>query len=787
VVGVKVEVESLPPVLVFLVRAVDGYRPDRSWGAFDTLHVRAEQDIYFTDGAHRKVLYAFTSEPPHAQNVVAVTLPLQLALECAFFHVSQIDELVLNPCEVRVDGQLLDAAVPQQSLEFSVPKDFDPTIRLARQELPELIGCLTAQSRWGQSGRIVSSSGHRGGDWTHAAATALKAGAYFECFQIARKQRLVFNGVSATGANLAWFYELFSLSFFGSADEALELYEHFPDRGSPEPYAQMLAARYRLLLRQFNEARTILHTLSFNPELGALAASELARSFLIEKHYARALDAANSAIQKDSAVSESYLLRGIALRGIAYEAGDADGLKEAYADFERVAKRGGYGAAEALYHAGTVCARLGALEQAVTAFRQSLFQRDRLTARDALIRMLAAQESRAEAAEELLVLEQLSPAYGSALRAELGAAIDTSSATIQRSGSSNKEVIQTPEGAELWSTNVTHSVETARALIRLWELPLVGAPDDCRILDDFVNRFAPDGEFPRQGRFSDLNAAGHDVVARALALHVGDIVVSRGLAEWSNSHTKQCSIISKRMGIEIPLESFVKERILLGASGDNFSSLESLVLELEVIDPAQVHIPAVEQWWTLARPERIKELEDEVAWVSECLHRIGVQLTGLLSDLETIDSWIESAFEPGGAHAEELEQIAAPMDRFTVGLGLLVGARIAAFAPGHWYDHDKSEGISIWSSDLGRVFPVARIQRRVFLASAADFSAKLSSLAWSVAVVAVTGEVQSGRLTEHREVVAALVDILPSIASFPEKELSGVVDSLLLRRPNSDS
>jgi hypothetical protein len=54
-------------------------------------------------------------------------------------------------------------------------------------------------------------------------------------------------------------------------------------------------------------------------------------------------------------------------------------------------------------------------------------------------------------------------------------------------------------------------------------------------------------------------------------------------------------------------------------------------------------------------------------------------------------------------------------------------------------------------------------------------------------VVAVTGEVQSGRLTEHREVVAALVDILPSIASFPEKELSGVVDSLLLRRPNSDS
>jgi tetratricopeptide (TPR) repeat protein len=804
VVDTGVQIESLPPVLVFLVRADAGYDPKRNWGDFDALGGRAVQDLCFVEEANpetsvpssvQRVLYAFSAEPPHAADVVAVSLPLQLALEIAFFHIAEIDRLVLNPRVDRTQSPLSHAALQQQELEFSIPDDFEPTQSISRQELPALIGALIAQSDQQRPKRKGLKS-----DLLGSAAKALRAGAYFECFYLARRARFEdrFAGDSGSPgreAKQAWFYELFALSFFGSADQALLLYEQYPERGSSDPQAQLLAARYRLLLKQFNEARTILHTLSFNSELGALASTELARSYLIEKHFGRALDAANAALQKDSSLSEGYLLRGIALRGSAYEAGDVDGLKEAYADFERVAKQGGYGAAEALYHAGTVCARLGLLAQAETAFRQSLFQRDRVTARDALIRILCAQDKRSEAIKELNVLERLAPSYGRKLRVDLGSAVQES----QRAKSDAPTEVR--ESADLWSMNIDASVGAARALLRSWQVPLEGVPTDCVVLDDLINRFAPDGDFPTQGRFSVMAFVGHEVVARALALHIGEILVSMGVAVWGADHAKQCTVRSTRMEIEIPVESFVTERILLGASGDNFSSLESLVMELQVLNPGRGPVFSAD-WWTSATPERVEEIAAEVSWISDLLRDCQIDLVGGLVDLEVLDLWIESVFEPGGSIKDQVnDRIPSGllgqrdslddqqfMARFIAGLGLLVGQRIADAVSGRsgtpvsgvWYDHEKPEGLSIWNFDLGRVFPVARLQRRVYLASAADFSSKLSSLAWSVAVASVTGAVRSGKLVGEEAVRGALVAALPSIAAFPEAELSGVVNSLLI-------
>ncbi len=812
-VDTRVQIESLPPVLVFLVRAGAGYDPKRNWGDFDALGGRAVQDLCFlSEGAvesaaqnisqnisqnvSQRILYAFSAEPPHAADVVAVSLPLQLALEIVFFHTSEIDQLVLNPRLNPTQASLACAPLQQQELEFSVPDDFEQTQSISRQDLPALIGALICQSHQRKSARRGLKR-----DWINDASKALRAGAYFECFYLARRARIeerskVDSGALSSEAKQAWFYELFSLSFFGNAEQALELYEQYPERGSSEPHAQMLAARYRLLLKQFNEARTILHTLSFNSELGALASSELARSFLIEKHYARALDAANAALGKDSSLSEGYLLRGIALRGSAYEAGDVDGLKEAYADFERVAKQGGYGAAEALYHAGTVCARLGLLAEAKTAFRQSLFQRDRVTARDALIRILFSEQKREEGLEELAALERLVPSYGEKLRLELDSAIKSASkgdSQANSRGTSSEKQTDLRESAELWSQDVADSVSAARALLRSWDVPLEAAPIDCIVLDDLINRFAPDGDFPSAGRFSVLAFVGHEVVARALSLHIGDILVSRGAAVWGADYSKQLTVVSTRMGVEIPVESFVKERILLGASGDNFSSLESLVMELQVLNPDQIGVFSSE-WWKPADASRLVEIEAEVSWISESLRSLQVELSGGLNDLETLDLWIESVFEPGGSIKDDaLKTLSSQLGcsggelsadgvitRFIAGLGLLVGQRIAGAVAGDWYDHEKPEGISVWNSDLGRVFPVARLQRRVYLASAADFSSKLSSLAWSVAVASVTGAVRSGKLVGQEAVRGALVAVLPSIAAFPEAELSGVVNSLLI-------
>lgn len=762
----QLEIESLPPVVVFLVHECRGYRPRTAWGAFDALPLKALHDIYFSEQAESKVLYAFTAEPPHAADVVAVSVPLQLALEAAFFHVAQIDELVLNPRHTALCLGLPGAAVPQQDVEFSIPADFDPMARVLREELPGYIGALTS----GEAGSKASS------DTLRRAARALQAGAYFECFHLAHTAR-----VGDPELREAWFYELFALSFFGDPERALELYEQYPERGSADPLAQLLAARYRLLLKQFNEARTILHTLSFHTtvsttatslHIGAVASCELARSFLIEKHFARALDAANAALHKDAALSEAYLVRGIAQRGIAYDAGDGEGLREAYADFERVAKQGGYGAAEALYHAGTVCARLGALAEAETAFRQSLFQRDRVSARDALIRILCAQGRGEEAAEELTTLELLVPVYGRQLRSEVGVAMTKATEAPRVSSTSN--------GArgELWSEDIAQSVAAARRLLQTWEVPLEAAPADCPMLDDLINRFAPDGEFPSEGRFCALNRAGHDTVARALALHSGDILVAHGAAAWGAGHQQQCVVVSSRLNIEIPLEHFVKERVLLGASGDNFSSLESLVTELEVVTPEQVNA-APREWWSVAQPARLDEIKAHVAWTVEALKDLGVELSGGLSDLEVLDVWIESSFEPGGsAKDDSLRRVAAEIDRFMVGLGLVVGQRIASAAPAQWYDHEKPEGISVWNIDLGRIFPVARVQRRVYLASAADFSSKFGSLALSVVVAVVAGKVRGGTVAGHDAVRAALLSALPSLEAFPEAELSGVVNSI---------
>jgi tetratricopeptide (TPR) repeat protein len=745
----KGEVESLPPVLVFLVRECAGYTPRNVWGSFDALGVRALQDIYFAKDASPRVLYAFTAEPPHGGDTLAVSLPLQIALESVFFHIAGVDELVLNSRECE-----RGAAIPQRNLEFSVPSDFEAEVRIPREDLPYRIGAIAKKDER---------------DLMRGAARALRNGAYFECYHFAHNKRC-----ESPDSEAAWFYELFAYSFFGTADRALELYEQYPGRGSAAPAAQLLAARYRLLLKQFNEARTILHTLSFNQDYGALASSELARSYLIERQHARALDAANAAIQKDSDLIEGHLLRGIALRGLAYDAGEVPGLREAYADFERVAKQGVYGAAEALYHAGTVCARLGALAEAETALRQSLFQRDRVTARDALIRVLCARERGTEAAAELEVLEVLVPAHGEKLRADVGGALARSSAAP---AADHTEV---RESAELWSADVNQSVAAARALLSAWEIPLGHTPADCALLDDLINRFAPDGDFSREGRFSALSTAGHDVVARAFALHIGDLLVSLGGAAWSAANKEQCAVVSSRTGVEIPIEHFVKERVLLGASGDNFSSLESLVLELELVAPWHLRMPTPD-WWDPVGAARQQEIEREVTWISETLAGFGVELSGSLSDLEVLDQWIEGAFEPGGTtQGDALATVAQQIDRFVTGLGVLVGQRIASVASGEWYDHEKPEGLSVCNRELGRIFPVARLQRRVYLASAADFSVKLNSLAWSVAVASVAGEVRSGLLSGHDDVRRALVERLPSIAAFPETELSGVVNSLLI-------
>jgi hypothetical protein len=743
--------EVLSPVMTFLCREHGGYSPQRHWASFDTLHVRVIDDLFFAGDVDSKTVCAFAAEPPHSADVVARSIPTQVALERFYFHIAEPAVLLLNP--ESIPG---GAPIPQQGLSFSLSGNLGETQRIVRSEVPELIGALSIDPKALKEPLIQAEK-------------AFRRGALFESFYLARKARLA--GVA--DPERAWFFELFSFSFFGAAEDALSLYEEYPYRGSSEPMAQLLAARYRLLLKQFNEARTILHTLSFHEELAPFALCELARSFVIEKEFTRAIDTATAAIEKDKSYAESYLVRGIAHRGIAYDAGDTDGLREALADFERVAKQGAYGSAEATYHAGTVFARLGALVQAELAFRQSLFQRDRLSARDALIRVLCAAEKRAEAAQELSLLEQIAPQYGAELRAQIGSALHEE----PRAGKASKGAAQT---SELWASEPEEITRASQTLLDAWGVPLSGEPSDFVVLDDLINRFAPDGDFPVDGQFSALRVAGNETVVRAFAGFVSSVLVRRGLASWGTELERSIALISARDATKIPVESFIAERVLLGASGDNLSSIESLAVELVAGTPQMTRSPSID-WWSGASAAVLERYSLEAEWARTSLRTLGVTLTGSLSDFEEIDSLIDRLFAPGGTLQEGAPRtLEVEIDRWIGAVGLLLGEVIAGHIECVWSEHDKLEGISLHNAELGRLFPIAKVQRRVYLASAADFASKLGSLAWAVAVAAVTEGIRKGRYQGAIQVREALLRYLPTIAQFPEDELAGVVESLLI-------
>lgn len=742
---------DLPAILYFVVHESENYSAASVWAEFDTLQLRVIDDLFWKGEAPHRRVYAWTSRPQCAEGVKVVSMPTQVALERVYFHISEPHALVLDATFIGVD-----CAYPQRDISVVISEESGEERVLLRAELPEIIGTLASDRKALRSPLLYAEK-------------AFKKGAFFECYALGKRARVSSEGESAR----AWFCELFARSFFGMPEDALASYDEHPGRGGSDSRAQLLAARYRLLLRQFNEARTILHTLSFDPELGAVALCEMARSYLTEKDFARAIDIATSAIKRDPNYGESYLVRGIAHRGVSYEAGDTQGLQEAHRDFERVARLSSYAIAEALYHVGTVCARLGALAQAEMAFRQSLFQRDRISARDALIRLLCAQEKRVDAERELRRLEQIDQPYASKIREQIGEA-PRSAAT------SDTAEPGLAHESELWSRDIASAVQAARERIAEWSMPLRAELSDCAWLDEMINRFAPDGDFPTTGEYSELSRVDHREIARVFALHIGELLVNHGAATWGGYGQEELSVVSLKQGTPIPIERFVSERILLGASGDNFSALESLIIELHVVPPA-VNDSLNNQWWPIASSSTVSRYNEEAAWAKERWLELGATFAGELSDFDEIDRVIDEVFAPGGTLQENVTiSFAREMDRFVRGTGLLVGKIIADRVAATWSDHERAEGISLHNTELGRIFPIAKVQRRLYLASAADFASKLSGLAWAAAVASVTEGIRSGTYQDAGRVRAALVSSLPSIQQFPESELSGVVESLLI-------
>jgi tetratricopeptide (TPR) repeat protein len=728
--------------LFFLVRPQGAYKVGRRWGIFDTLGVRTIDDLSFADDTGAKTIVAFTAEPPHGGDSKVIGIPAQIAFERIFFHIQEVSSVILNPRQ-----QVVCSAREQEGAQFSLPEGFDEEVVLSRNELPELIGAYALPAK-------------KGDDQLARAERAFKANSLFEAFTLARRVR---QGGGAD-AQRAWFIELLSLSFMGLPDDALSLYEEYPLRGASEPEAQLVAARFRILLKQWNEARTILHGLTFNESLGAIASCELARSYLATAEFDRAIDIASNAIQRDPQYTDAYLVRGIAHRGLAYGAGDEEGLNDALRDFEKVAQQGGYNAPEASFHAGTIFGRLGALEEAEVALRQSLFQRDRYASRDALVRVLCANHRAVVAQQELDLLCALVPSVTQDLRREVErhlveegtteATKDSLSANTQRAG----EVAQ------------------ATSTLQAWKVPVSSTMYDFAVLDDFINRFAPGGEFIPSQRCEALRSVGALEFGRVVAFHLGALLVQAGLASWDDHDLEKVALISKRGG-RIPLESFVHERLILGASGDNLSALESLVSEVSYL--SRPTVTTDEPLWQEATGEEIGQCEVLAEKGRHYLLALGAELHDSLRDLDEIDRVIEGAFEPGGVVQEVAKPILGEaVDEFIIGIGLYVGGLVSKVLPSQWFSHELPEGISLVAEGIGRIFPVARMQRRVYLSSAAETTATLSSFAFGVAAAVISDRVKKGVYTDRPHVMTALRELLPRVAEFSEGELEGVVDVL---------
>ncbi len=747
--GLGRQLSNLAPMLHFLVRHDAPYSTRRTWGDFDRLLVRTIDDLSWAlSQEDRKTIVAFTAPPFCGADATVVAVPTVVALERVFFHLQEIGRVEINP-------RGAPGGLPREhaGIESPVVQTSEESLVIEREQIPELLGFLSFSSR--SKGSLVEQ-----------AETALRENLLFECFYLARKARRT----DGEDHSRAWFLELWSFSFLGLPEEALKLYEEYPQRDNPDPLALMVSARYRLLLKQFNEARTIFHTLLHNVDVAAKAECELARSYVNSGDFSRAIDLASSSIKRDGSMIESYLVRGTAHRGLSYSSGDEEGLREALKDFEHVATKGGFHAPEASFHAGTVFARLGDLVSAEQSLRQSLFQRDRFSSRDALIRVLSAAGRWEEAREECALLSALAPQATATLSEELNR---------HATQAVSSEPPHDGPDSELWSPTLSVACNAARAKLSAWRVPVVGASTDLLVLDDFINRFAPAGEFVDEGQCAGVSREKLSVVNRAISLHIASVLAHAGLVTVEEPIGAKVRVVTGREKAAIDLEEFVEERVLLGAAGDNVSSLESLLIDAgaQEIPDQGAFLPS---WWDRAEAADHQSMMQLAEAGKARLAELGAILSGALSDLEEIDRVIDANFEPGGKSEKFPEEgNSYAFSSFVVESGLLVASIIGNCVPITWFRHQWPEGISCFNTDMGRFFPISRFHRRVYLASAADYGVKLGSLAIGVAVATAAHRVRSGQYKDEDEVRKGLLALLPSFSSFSEAELAGVVHALM--------
>jgi len=738
------------PILVLLSRPQERYDPYRGYLAGEPFQVRAIDDLWFDVDATEKTVALFSSEPQHVPSDVATALPTQVALERVFGHTQKPTQIVLNPIKAAETY-----AVPQRSIDFGVDARVCEPLTITRAAFPYVIGGLAIESKQSSS------------DVAERAERATRSGDLFEACYLGWRARSQKKGQDRIG----WTANITALTFLGLSEDALQLFDECPFGALPEPDVQFIAARCRLLLRQFNEARTILHTLTFVDRYASQAWCELARSFLMEDQFDRALEFAEKAAKHDPTYLEAHLVLGLAYRGIAYPSGDVKGLSAALQSFEKVALAGKYNAAEALFHAGIIRLRSGELKAAEDVVRRSLFLRDNGAARDALIRCLARQGEVIEANKEIQLLEKLDN-NASLFARQFVEEIEAASA---QPGSN---VDEHPLNS-LLTKSLQEQQHAAREIVSKWKIAVRGVFTDFAALDTFINYYASTGAFSRSLDYGFLADQKPEVIARVFALYLGGLLVDSQGYTW-RSGVSEPIVVRAPSGFELPLQSIVFDRLLLGASSDNFSNLEAVLsdsgVSTEVAQAPCYLVPEIRP----ASTEEINLYKETAERGRALLKSVGIELTETLGDFEQIDRFVDTHFDVKGIVKDEKTLGLVTVDDIVSQIGFYCGTIIGRLTSVTWYSHPEREGVSFTQQSLGQIYPVARMRRRVYLASAAEVGVRFESFALGVAVAVVTEQVKNGTYLDTASIVSALHQILPSFAHFSKEECEGLAGSLLI-------
>lgn len=138
------------PAMILLVKPSAPYAIGRRWGAFDSLGLRAIDDLWVPERAPdqriEQRIIAFSAEPSYSAPLEMVALPMAIALERIFFHIQEISSVVINP-SATVEG----LSVLQSGMDYSLPADLGGPLR----SLVLRFRCLSAHSRLARSASAI--------------------------------------------------------------------------------------------------------------------------------------------------------------------------------------------------------------------------------------------------------------------------------------------------------------------------------------------------------------------------------------------------------------------------------------------------------------------------------------------------------------------------------------------------------------------------------------------------------------------------------------------------------